>query len=364
MITMSTKVIAIIAVVAVVACGGAAAAIVLSNNSSEATYDDASQIASSFSKNYTGYFGTDFYLGDGAAKDKAKAYYPNGNTSQYGSNENYLSFQVFEKKDDAKDAFETNKTDYNAQIGKTVMGGTVKGTTQKSGLTETIGYYNNYNMGTPSTYIYFTGYKSNFFFESYISLKNTSIENEDEIIKLADAIWEAVKNPVSTDQAKKYVTPTPTPTPTWTGVAKKCNDFSEKAASYGSGSGTFEMKADSTAMNATLQTGDEKYYVKMQIVPGGAGGTYATEVATFSAKIDTSIGGDTYHAITAHAGADDGTGYYYNATMGGKPVNIYHYTCYSGNYFAVVHLRCSTTITAETAAALAADVIAALTAAA
>ena len=358
--------IAIIAVVAVVACGGAAAAIVLSNNSSEATYDDASQIASSFSKNYTGYFGADFYLGDGAAKDKAKAYYPNGNTSQYGSNENYLSFQVFEKKDDAKDAFETNKTDYNAQIGKTVMGGTVKGTTQKSGLTETIGYYNNYNMGTPSTYIYFTGYKSNFFFESYISLKNTSIENEDEIIKLADAIWEAVKNPVSTDQAKKYVapTPTPTPTPTWTGVAKKCNDFSEKAASYGSGSGTFEMKADSTAMNATLQTGDEKYYVKMQIVPGGAGDTYATEVATFSAKIDTSIGGDTYHAITAHAGADDGTGYYYNATMGGKAVNIYHYTCYSGSYFAVVHLRCSTTITAETAAALAADVIAALTAAA
>lgn len=360
---MSVKIIAIIAVVAVVACGGAAAVVLMSNNSSETTYDDASQIAASFSKGYTGYFGENFYLGDGATKEKAKAYYPNGNTSQYGSNENSLTFQVFEKKDDAKSAFETNKTDYEAQIGKTVMGGTIKGTTQKAGLTETIGYYNNYNMGTPSAYIYFTGYKSNFFFESYISLKNTSIENEDEIIKLAEAITNAVNNPVSTDQAKKYTAPTPTPTPTYTGVAKKCNDFSEKATQYGSGSGTFAMTEASTAMNASLQTGDGKYYVKMQIVPGGAKDTYDAEVATFSEKIDTSIGGDTYHAITEKTGATDGTGYYYNAIMGGKNVNIYHYACYKDNKFAVVNLRCSSTITAETAAQLATDVIAALTAA-
>ena len=91
---MSTKIIAIIAVIAVVACGGAAVAIMMSNNSSETTYDDASQIAASFSKNYTGYFGENFYLGDGATKEKAKAYYPNGNTSQYGSNENSITFQV------------------------------------------------------------------------------------------------------------------------------------------------------------------------------------------------------------------------------------------------------------------------------
>ena len=362
---MDAKMIAIIAVVAVVAAGGATAAVVISMNNNSGGSDsieDAAQVASAFSKNYTGFFGADFYLQDGASKEAAKAYYPNGSTSGYGADSNYVSFKVFEKSSEAKDEFDTNKKDYEPKIGTTVMGSQVKGTYVKASLDDAIGYYNNFNMGTPSVYIYYTGYMDNLFFESYITLKNTSIQDESEITKLAEAICDAIKNPVSTDEAKKYADPTPAPTPSYSGVALRCYNFTDNAKAYGSSVSEYSMTAGSTAMDAKLESSDSKYYLEMKIVVGGAKDTYDAEAAVVSDKIGDSIGGDTYHEITEKTGVDNGTGYYYNSIMGTKNVNIYDYVCYKGSYYAHVHLRCAETITAESAANLATAVITAMTA--
>ncbi len=204
---MDAKIIAIIAVAAVAIAGGAAAVVMMGSGGGNGgdSPKDASQIASSFSKDYTGFFGTNFYLAEGATASSAKAYYPNGSTSGYGSDSNYITFKAFDKTSEAKEEFDTNKADYQAQIGKTVMGSTIKGTTEKSGLDDAIGYYNNFNMGTQSAYIYYTGYKANLFFEGYIYLKNVSIDDDTEIAKLAKAINDAIANPIPTEQAKKYV---------------------------------------------------------------------------------------------------------------------------------------------------------------
>ena len=360
---MDAKIIAIIAVVAVVAAGGATAAVVISHNNNSGGSDsveDASQVAAAFSKNYTGFFGTDFYLQDGASKEAAKAYYPNGSTSGYGSDSNYLSFKVFDKSSEAKTEFDTNKEDYEPKIGTTVMGSKVLGTTVKADLDDAIGYYNNFNMGTPSVYIYYTGYKDNLFFESYISLKNTSIQDESEITKLAEAICNAIKNPVSTDQAKKYVAPTPTPTPTYTGVALRCYNYTDNAKLYGNYASEYSVTSGSTAMDATLETSDSKYYITIKVLTGGGAATqYGTDAAAINDNIGKPVMGDTYHEITENTGADGGTGYYYNGTMGGG-VKVYDYVCYKGNYYAHVHLRSADTITDESAASLALSVIAAI----
>lgn len=362
---MDAKMIAIIAVVAVVAAGGATAAVVISMNNNSGGSDsieDAAQVASAFSKNYTGFFGADFYLQDGASKEASKAYYPNGSTSGYGADSNYVSFKVFKKSSEAKDEFDTNKKDYEPKIGTTVMGSQVKGTYVKASLDDAIGYYNNFNMGTPSVYIYYTGYKENLFFESYITLKNTSIQDESEITKLAEAICNAIKNPVSTEEAKKYVapTPTPTPTPTYTGAALRCYNYTDNAKLYGNYNSEYSVTADSTAMDATLETSDSKYYITIKVLPGGgASSQYETDAAAINDKIGQAVMGDTYHEITENTGADAGTGYYYNGTMGAG-VKVYDYVCYKGNYYAYVHLRSADTITAESAASLALSVIAAI----
>jgi hypothetical protein len=362
---MDAKLIVIIAVVAVVAAGGATAAVVISNNNNSGgndTIDDASQVAAAFSKNYTGFFGTDFYLADGATKMAAKVYYPNGSTSGYGADNNYIYFKVYENASDAKTDFDTNKKDYEPKIGTTVMGSQVKGTFVKASLDDAIGYYNNFNMGTSSVYIYYTGYKDNLFFESYISLKNTSIQDESEITKLSEAICNAIKNPVSTDQAKKYVapTPTPTPTPTYTGVALRCYNYTDNAKLYGNYETEYSVTSASTAMDATLETSDSKYYITIKVLTGGSAATqYNTDATEIEGKIGQSVMGDTYHAITEKTGADGGTGYYYNGTSG-PGVKMYDYVCYKGNYYAHVHLRSNDTITAESAASLALSVIAAI----
>ena len=68
---MNAKVIAVIAIVAVVAVsGGIAAAVIMGNNGGkDNSPDDASKIAAAFSKDYSGFYGKNFYLEEGETKD-------------------------------------------------------------------------------------------------------------------------------------------------------------------------------------------------------------------------------------------------------------------------------------------------------
>ena len=367
-ITMDAKVLAVIAAVAIIAVGGGIAIYATQNNDSPGDGDnptDADMIASAFTKNYSGFFGKDFYLKDGATSAEAKAYYPNGNTSSYGSNENYIRFVILKDESSAKDEFDTNKTDYTGQIGRVVMGGTIMGTYAKGGLDDSIGYYNNYNMGTPSTYLYLTGYYNTMFFESYISLKNTSITGDTEISLLVDAIMKSVNKPLSTDDAKKYVEPTDPSGPsdvTYSGAALKCYNFLDKAKTIGTYVSEYTMTKDSTAMSGKLQSGDEKYFVEIKILPGTAQSTYEADETTYNSKIGTAISDDTYHGISECTGATDGCGVYYSSTMGANKVNVIEYSCYNGNYYAHMKLRATEPFTDTTASDAVKELIAAMTA--
>ena len=167
---------------------------------------DASEIAASFSASYDGFFGEDFYLADNSTKYEAGDYYPNGTTGAYGSDINYVTFYLMNNQNSAKDKFDTNKAYYESQMDKMVMGSKVVGTYQKAKLDGAVGYFNNFNTGTPSTYLYYTGYYGNVFFEGYFFLKGTQT-TDYEVYVLASEIYKAINNPVSVDKAKKYVEP-------------------------------------------------------------------------------------------------------------------------------------------------------------
>lgn len=169
---------------------------------------DASQIAASFSANYDGFFGEDFYLTDNSTKYEAGDYYPNGTTGAYGSDINYVTFYLMNDQNSAKDKFDTNKALFEDQMDKMVMGSKIVGTYQKAKLDGAVGYFNNFNTDAPSTYLYYTGYYGNVFFEGYFFLKGTQT-TDYEVYVLASEIYKAINNPVSVDKAKKYVEPTP-----------------------------------------------------------------------------------------------------------------------------------------------------------
>ncbi len=354
---------AIIAAILVAAVMIAAAFIFLDNgNSSEKEDDaDASKIAASFSANYSGFFGENFYLDPGYTSKNAKDYYPNGSTSGYGSSDNSFTFKVLDSKKDAKAEFDTNKADYTAQIGKSVMGSTIKGVYSKDKLDDAIGYYNNFNMGTASSYIHYTGYSGKTFFEGYVYLAGKIIEGNADTDALAKAIYDAIKNPADVSRAKKYVEPTPVPDPTpavdYKGVALRCYNFIDEAQKYGSSSSGYAVTEDSTAMKARLASSDGKYYVDMEVARAESPTKFAADKAEADSKIGTTIMGGKVNAITEAAGADAGYGYYYN----GGSVSIMDYSCYKGNYYAHLHLRSATAITDDVAASMAKDLIKALT---
>ena len=112
---MDKKIVIVGVVVAVVVIAAAAAFLMSGNgdDDKEEKYTDASQIGASFSKNYNGFFGKDFYLDDSANTSEARAFYPNGSTSSYGSNKNSFTFYVFSDAAEAKENFDTNKADYS-----------------------------------------------------------------------------------------------------------------------------------------------------------------------------------------------------------------------------------------------------------
>ena len=167
---------------------------------------DASEIAASFSQGYSGFFGQDFYLADGETASEARDYYPNESSGRTSA-DNYVVFKVLKDKAAAKSLFDSNKSSYSSQIGRTVMGSTIAGTTVKSSLDDAMGYYNNLSS---STYLYYTGYYGNAFFESYCYLKDKAV-SDTEVHAFASAIYKAIVNPASVDLAKRYVEPIPEP---------------------------------------------------------------------------------------------------------------------------------------------------------
>ncbi len=337
----------IVGVVVVVVIIAAAAAFLLNGNGGnddEEKFTDASQIGASFSKNYSGVFGTDFYLDDSATKSEAKVYYPNGSTSGYGSTENYLRFYVYSDAAKAKESFDTNKADYSSQIGKSVMGGTIQGTYEKATLDDAIGYYNNLNMGGKFSYIYYSGYCANFFFEGYIYLPGASL-TDSSAKELAEAISSALKNPVSTDQAKKYVASK--------GAILICENLVDFAKKYGSNSTGYAVSSDSTETNATLVDG--KYSINVQI-SSGAKALYDAKAAEIEADFGTAAMDGVKTAFYGNTGLDAGIGWYYNASK----VKVFDYAAYSGDRYVYLHLRAASDISEDTLNEMVKDLAAAL----
>ncbi len=291
--------------------------------------EDASEIASSFSANYSGFFGEDFYLNDGYTASRADDYYPNGATSGYGSDSNYVTFKVLADKNAAKAEFETDKLDYAAQIGKTVMGSTVMGTYEKSKLDDAIGYYNNFNMGTASSYLYYAGYYGNAFFESYIYLKGQSV-NDDEVARLAQAIYDAITNPVPVSQAKIYVEPAPE----YKGASQVAATMDYFCRTFGDYVSDYSVTEDSDAGVARIADPDRKYYVEITKTADPSE-IYKANEGAVKDKVGTTVMSTEVLPISAKGGLDAGTGNYYNAAK----VSMIDYIGYKDHYYAHVHLR-------------------------
>ena len=336
---MDTKVIAVIAVVAVVAVSGGIAAAVLMGNSGgkDNSPDDASKIAAAFSKDYSGFYGKNFYLEDGETKEVAKDSYSNGSTSGYGSTSNYVKFYVFDSKDKAKEDFDTNKADYEKQIGTSAMGAEKKGTYEKAELDDAIGYYSNVTMSSSFTYLYYTGYYKTAFFECYFYIPGGSTTDE-AITALSTAIDKAIKNPVSVDEAKRF-----------TDALLKAQNAIFTGESFGDhADATFSLTEDSTKDVAKIVSSEKPdYYIEVKKIAGGA----KAEFDTLKADIQSGIGGTAMGAtkigIYEKTGADDGLGWYYNASS--KNVRMIHYGAYKGDFMVLAHIRAELDITDEQA---------------
>ncbi len=338
---LNLKLLAFITMAIVIVAGILAGLGIHGDNPEEEEFvaEDASEIAASFSANYSGFFGEDFYLANGYVPAVAKAYYPNGATSGYGSDSNYVTFKVMKDKDAAKEEFSTNATDYAAQFNKVVMGSKVIGTHERGGLDDAIGYYNNFNMGTPSSYLYYSGYHGNAFFESYIYLKGQSV-NQDEVAKLAEAIADAILNPKPVTEAKIYVEPAPD----YKGVAQIAESLEAFCLTFGDYVNDYSVPADATGPLARIADPDGKYYVEVTKAADPSE-IYKSNVDAVKNKVGTTVMSTEVLPITAKGDFTDGTGNYYNSAK----VSMIDYIGYKGHYYVHAHLR-AVHVTDETAA--------------
>ena len=347
---MDMKIVAVIAVVAVVAVSGGIAAVVLMNNGGggDNSPDDASKIAAAFSKEYSGFYGKNFYLEEGETKEVAKDSYGNGSTSGYGSTSNYVKFYILDK-NEAKEEFNTNKADYEKQIGTSAMGAEKKGTYAKAELDDAIGYYSNVSAGSTFTYLYYTGYYSTAFFECYFYIPGGSTTDET-IALLSEAIDKAIKNPVSVDEAKRFAD-----------ALVKAQNAIFSGEWFGShAEATFSMTDDSSREAAKIVSSEKAdYYIEVKKISGGAKATFDTEKAAIQSAIGTTAMGATKIEISEKTGADDGLGWYYNASS--KGVRMIHYAAYSGDYMILAHIRADVDITASQASSCAKSLIADIT---
>ena len=151
--------------------------------------EDASQMAASFSSNYSGFFGRNYYLIDSVAEGVGTANYPNG---QEGRTHNYVTFIVEDSKEKARSEFNSLKNMNSKQEGQAVS---IKG-----GFDDAAGVYNNANG---SGYLFYTGYLNNAFFESYAYVEGKTI-TEDAIATFVADVHYAFTHPVPVDQAKRH----------------------------------------------------------------------------------------------------------------------------------------------------------------
>jgi hypothetical protein len=150
--------------------------------------DDAPKMAASFSSNYSGLFGEDYYLIDSVAEGMGTANHPNG---QEGRTHNYVTFIIEDSKEKAKSEFDSLKDLNSKHDGLAVS---IKG-----GFEDAAGVYNNVNG---SGYMFYTGYLNNAFFESYAYVDGKTITEDDIATFVADVHY-AFTNPVPVDQAKR-----------------------------------------------------------------------------------------------------------------------------------------------------------------
>ncbi|MBR7006639.1 MAG: hypothetical protein IKH98_07095 [Candidatus Methanomethylophilaceae archaeon] len=126
---------------------------------------DTPKITASFSSNYSGLFGEDYYLIDSVAEGVGTANHPNG---QEGHTHNYVTFIIEDSKEKAKSEFNSLKDMNSKHDGLAVS---IKG-----GFEDAAGVYNNVN---DSGYMFYTGYLGNAFFESYAYVDGKSITEDD-----------------------------------------------------------------------------------------------------------------------------------------------------------------------------------------
>ena len=209
------------------------------------------------------------------------------------------------------------------------MGSTVMGTYEKSGLADAIGYYNNFNMGTPSSYLYYSGYYGNAFFESYIYLKGQSINN-DEVAKLAKALYDAITNPVPVSMAKVYVEPAPE----YDGAALVAASLESFCKTFGDYVEDYSLAPDNNSSSARIVESDGRYYVDV-VKAADPSEIYKANEAAVKNKVGTTVMGATVMPIDSKDGLDAGTGNFYNAGS----VSIIDYIGYLDHYYVHAHLR-------------------------
>ena len=158
---------------------------------------DASEIAASFSAGYSGFFGENFYLDGSYSKSDAVVFY-------YPDDDSMATVEFFVLKDQnaAKAKFSEAKTKYSSAIGRIDADVATMGVYERGSLSDAMGYYSNLKAAEPSSFMYYSGYYGNAYFDSYVPLgKYMSSSNFPE---LCQAIYHAITNPVSVDKAKIY----------------------------------------------------------------------------------------------------------------------------------------------------------------
>ena len=161
--------------------------------------DDASEIAASFSANYSGFFGEDYYLDEDLCfKDLASDNYPNDSGEIY--THNFVTFVINHNQKESRDSFNDYKDilvrsmdnpDTDANMGS--VGSMFK-------FDDGFAVYSNY---ADHSTMHFIGYIGNLEFDTYAYLKGKTITGA-EVKEFADAIYDAIMNPLPVDMAKKY----------------------------------------------------------------------------------------------------------------------------------------------------------------
>ena len=301
--------------------------------------EDASEIAASFSDNYSGFFGENFYLADNYSEESASVFY-NGK-SIYNS----VSFDVFDKASKAKSEFKDYKYNCTQIIGTKISGYNAVGVYETGGLSDAIGYYVNF---PDSGLFMYAGYYTNTFFSAAIN--PDKLIDPSEISAFANAIYQAITNPEPVENAKIYVEPVVE----ITGAEKIAYSLSEFAKKYGDYTSEYQV-TDGSDKHAVISGNEGKYYIDITKT-SAAKAMYDEQEGAVKDKVGTTVMSTVVQPINSSSALNAGTGNYYNSAK----VNMTDYIGYAGAYFVHVHLRSASAITDESSAQMVEDLAAVL----